>query len=54
MTGFGRLKHLLFQLCHAVYLTLLNATCFGFLYETMYKVEGGNHTVNYKILLCTP
>ena len=41
MTGFGILKHL-FQLCHAVYLTLLNATCFGFLYEAMYNVEGLN------------
>ena len=39
-TGFGRLKHLLFQIRHAVYLTLLNAACFGFLYKAMYKVEG--------------
>jgi len=49
-TGFGRLKHLLFQLCHVVYLTLPNDACFGFLYEAMYKVEGRNKVKSYSKL----
>jgi hypothetical protein len=49
-TGFWRLKHLLFQLRHVVYLTLLSAACFGFLYEAMHKVEGRNRVKSYSKL----